>query len=579
MQVTYTISTVDSPEYKRLICGRTDDIARLIDHISQGRSIALFGERRIGKSSLLYLIRDIINNQIDIYKENLLDLSLKNAVQSLRSRVSNYRAIYLDLQALNKSDSEAFMQLLNNKFKENGLLDEYLASNNTPINFTISEVFSTVNNQLNNNERLVILIDEVEVLLELVESKQVFRNLRSVIQSCSKICFVIAGADYWHKEIKDKTSPIVNNVQTFYLKAAARFPIENYLIKQPLDNYISGIDINITTRTIIEWTECKPWYVQAVCQAVVEIAEYGELQKNWQDVVVKRVEDSVETTLHRFYSSDNPDNISQKILVLLANKPRLTVKEISRMLGYSEKLIWDKIDDLESLDKVRKEGAVYRIVGSLIEKWGEKTKDINFVKSRPVQLLTFLLKSALAILFLLLAGITYFYANPPLHSSTCKFTNGELLIQMPSSLEDGENGVGKILVKNTNKNKLSSVNITFNSKNIQYDYNGTSLIKLDSIDAGETKSFKLNFTSGLRTSEKAYASQVSITHATAKPPNKCSFDISVRVIPIKKYWGLISILLVTVSGFFAKPDLPQLITNLVSGLFKPQGENKSEGKS
>ncbi|KYC34662.1 hypothetical protein WA1_50565 [Scytonema hofmannii PCC 7110] len=580
MQVTYTISTVDSPEYKRLICGRTDDIARLIDYISQGRSIALFGERRIGKSSLLYLVRDIINNQIDNYREDFIDLSLKNAVQSLSSRVSNYKAIYLDLQALNKSDSEAFMQLVNNKFKDNGLFHDSLGSSTTSINFTIPELFSTVNNQLINGERLVILVDEVEVLLELAESKQIFRNIRSVIQSCARICFVIAGADYWHKEIKDKTSPIVNNVQTFYLKAAARFPIENYLIKQPLDNYIYGIDINTITRTILEWTECKPWYVQAVCQAVVEInAECGQLQKGWQAVVMKRVEDSVESTLDRFYFHDNPDNISQKILVLLANKPGLTIKEISRLLSCSEKIIWDRIDDLESLDKVRKEGSKYRIVGSLIEQWGQKTKDTIFVKNNRFQLLTIFLKTTLAIVFLLLAGVTYYYANPPLHTSSCKFPNGELLIQMPSSLEDGEVGVSKTLVQNTSKNKLSSVNITFTSKNIDYERNGTSLIKLDSIDIGETKSLKLNFISRPIKDEKNYASQVLISHATTKLPNKCYFEISIRVIPIKKSWGLISLLLVTISGFFAKPDLPQLITNLVSGLFKPQGENKSEGKS
>ncbi len=51
----YTTSTIDSPEYKQLVTGRTDDIATLLDHIAQGHSIALFGERRIGKSSLLFL--------------------------------------------------------------------------------------------------------------------------------------------------------------------------------------------------------------------------------------------------------------------------------------------------------------------------------------------------------------------------------------------------------------------------------------------------------------------------------------------------------------------------------------------
>ncbi len=580
MQVTYTTSTVDSSEYKRLICGRTDDLAKLIDYISQGRSIALFGERRIGKSSLLYLLRDIINNQINNYSKYLIDLSLKNAVQSLSSKVSNHKAIYLDLQALDKRDSEAFMQLINNKFKDNSLLYNLQKSNNTSTNLTITDFFQLVNNQLNNNDKLVILIDEVELLLHFSDSKQVFINLRSVIQSCPKICFVIAGADSWHKEIKDETSPIVNNVITFYLKAAARFSIENYLIKEPLDNYIFGIEIDIITRTILEWTECKPWYVQAVCQVIVEInTKYGQLQKNWQAEVVKEVEASVETTLDTFYSSDNPDNISPKILVLLANKPGLTVKEISCMLAHSEKKIGNKISDLESLDKVRKEGSKYRIVGSIIEKWGQKNKDIDFVINRRFQLLTIFFKWAPVVLFLLLAAITCFYANSPLLTSSCKFSNGELLVQMPSSLEDGEIGAGKISVQNTSKNKLSTVNITFISENIIYEYKESNLIEFNSVKSNETKRLKLNFTAKPIKLGKIYNSQVKISDAAAKPLNTCFFNISVRAIPIKKYWSLISLLFVTISGFFAKPDLLQLITNLISGLFKSQGDNKSEGKS
>ena len=52
---SYTLSTVDSNEYKHLICGRQDDVSKLIDHIHNRRSVALFGERRIGKTSVLYI--------------------------------------------------------------------------------------------------------------------------------------------------------------------------------------------------------------------------------------------------------------------------------------------------------------------------------------------------------------------------------------------------------------------------------------------------------------------------------------------------------------------------------------------
>jgi predicted AAA+ superfamily ATPase len=60
MSNPYCTTIQDSPEYKRLITGRTDDIARLLDYITLKRSIALFGERKIGKTSLLFLLSSTV---------------------------------------------------------------------------------------------------------------------------------------------------------------------------------------------------------------------------------------------------------------------------------------------------------------------------------------------------------------------------------------------------------------------------------------------------------------------------------------------------------------------------------------
>src|SRR5713226_2420009 len=103
----YTTSTVDSPEYKQLITGRTDDIATFLDHIAQGHSIALFGERRIGKTSLLFLIRDIIMGQVEHYRPNLIDLTLKSALDTLKAKVPpQSKAIHLNLLPVSKYEQE-----------------------------------------------------------------------------------------------------------------------------------------------------------------------------------------------------------------------------------------------------------------------------------------------------------------------------------------------------------------------------------------------------------------------------------------------------------------------------------------
>ncbi len=567
MSITYTISTVDSPEYKHLICGRTDDIAKLLDHISVGRSVALFGERRIGKTSLLYSVRDVINGEVDSYRSDLIDLELKHAVESLKTKTPHHQAVYLDLLAMDKPEAGAFVKLLHKKLQATAL------QNALPETQTLGllERFERLNNALAKNKRLVVLIDEVEALLAAKGGSQLFRNLRSVIQSCPRICFVLAGAEDWHKQIKEKTSPLVNNVQTFYLKAAGRFPTERYLITNPLKhNLPPGQNISRVVHTIVKWTECKSWYVQAVCQAVVELgAEVKKLPDNWGAIVEKRVEDSVEATLTAFYVGDNLDDVSQKILAVLANKPSLTVKEIGNSLGYSEKIIWDKIGDLEALDKVRKQGSEYCIAGTFIEQWGQKTQDIPPLRNPWPQRA----KWAGAIISLILAVWIYFYVHPPLQTFSFDFPGGVAMVRIPASLEQNETGTTIVSIQNTGQTQIFSTTVSLISSDIEYKKDGSNQAVFEVIGIGETKFWESTFTSHSSASGNSFASQILIANDAIGLSKTYPFDINKRVWPIKQFWGIISAILVAAGGFIVKQDLGQLISSLTLDLLKSRDKN------
>lgn len=564
--ITYTISTVDSPAYKRLICGRTDDIAKLLDYISVGHSVALFGERRIGKTSLLYAVRDIINGDIDAYQAQLIDLELRQAVKSLKQKTPRHQAIYLDLLAMDKAEANAFVKLLQHKIRATAW--KKALPETQPLN--LQETFEALNQTLPENKRLVVLLDEVEVLIAATGGDQLFRNLRSVIQSCPRICFVLAGAEDWHKQIKDKTSPLVNNVQTFYLKAAGRFPTELHLITKPLRDTLSPTqNISRIALTIVGWTECKPWYVQAVCQAVVEIdAEAKKLPDDWENSVEKRVEDSVEATLTAFYTSDNLDDVSQKILALLANKPCLTVKEIGHSLGYSEKVIWDKIGDLEALDKVRRQGSEYHIAGTFIERWGQKTLEIPPLKNPWPQRV----KWAGAVILLGLAIWIYVYVHPPSQTFSFDFPEGTVAVRMPASLELNETGVTTLSVQNRSQTQVYSITVSLVSDDIDYKQDGSSQIIFDPVSTGETKFWEPTFTSHSSASGSAFTSQVLLANSSLGVSEAYAFNIPKRIVPLKEYWGFISSILIALGGFVVKQDLWQLITNLFPGLLKSKSD-------
>jgi len=574
MRVYYTISTVDSPEYKCLICGRTNDIARLLQYVSHGHSLAIFGERRIGKTSLLYLTRDIINRSITTYQNQLIDNSLKNAITNLKNQVSGCMAVYMSLQAL--PTVEDFAKYIYRKVQDDTPPGYWNQSSIFLNQITLSETFKLIDSQLKiNNDRLIILIDEIEDLLENSDSQsdgqQVFKNIRDIIQSCPRITFVLAGAEYWYKQIKNRTSPVVNNVTQFYLKSPESSAVENSLIKLPLSQYIpNSLNLYLVTKAIMKWTEGKAYYVQAACQIVTEFyASNQQLTENWQDEVENEIHESTRITLDYFYENENLDNTSKQILALIANKPGLKVKEISQILGHSSKKISDLIQDLELLEQVSKQVDKYYIVGTLIESWGKKTQDIPKNTHQRSQIFKLMSITFMILLILLL----YFYTNPKTTKFDCTISEGKVVVEVPSSLEADEKGKAKIKFINTSSAKVDSIVITLKSDDIEYKENKTNRLQIKSIDTNEENYREMSFVSTNTMSSSTFKSQVIVTQDN-KISNKCNFEISVRRLPIKKNLVWINPLLMIISGFFAKENLFKIATNVIPNLFDSEKSKK-----
>ncbi len=393
MQNLYTISTVDSPEYKQLICGRTGDLRVLLDqHISCGHSVALFGERRIGKTSLLYIVRDIISREMNAYRDRLIDKELQPAIPEFMEKTIGRSTVYVDCLGLEEKNLASLASRLSREFG--------IEAN------TFDDIFRSLNQA---QTKSVVLLDEIDVFLGKEEGEQVFQSLRSVIQSFPNISFVLAGGEGWYKQIKDKVSPLTNNVFSFYLKAAEWMPIEKYLIRGLLAESLDK-DLDKVTDTIREWTQGKPWYVQAVCYELVELwNKKSKLEDNWKEALQKNVEDSVNNTLRAFFETQNLESESQKILNLLAHKPGLSKKQIIKFLGLSGEVVHSQLEDLLRLDKVREQKKHYRISNSLLEKWGKENKELPALRPFLQREKGKIIGGATAALFLLLYRIYIFF--------------------------------------------------------------------------------------------------------------------------------------------------------------------------
>ena len=567
----YTTSTQDSPAYKQLLSGRTDDLAQILDHIALGHSVALFGERRIGKTSLLFLLRDIINGHIDQYTSNLIDLTLKNAINELKAKVSpNCTAVYVSLQNVSQPEQAVFANELHQAFCNEGLLHVSLGQDHllsaqlvsTPPNTTtIMSVFRTLN-ITPGGRRFVILIDEMEGLQDFVDGKQIARNLRSIIQSSPRICMILAGAEEWHNQIKDKTSPLVRNVHTFYLKAPSHFPVEAYLVEGLLREHLPpSYENSDMIHTIMIWTASKACYVQATCGSIVELyTGKGQIPADWKSTVEDAVFEKTRPILRDFYIGNNLDPLTKNILALLANKPGLIVKQIAVHLGYSVKVISDKMSDLVSLDKVIKQGAEYRIVGTLIEAWGKHNQDIPTVQSSWSQRL----KWIAAAVFIIAALLVYSYTHPNVQTFSFTVPDGIVSIQMPSSLEQDEAGTALVSVQNTSAHTITAIHVFLSSSTIDYQQGGTNELTVQGLASGEKKFMKPTYTVNTVGNSGSLTSQVLIIENTLTLTRTVTrtFSLPTRLIPLQKYWLPVSSLLAVLGVFINAKDLRQLLAGL-----------------
>jgi len=581
MDNPYTISTVDDPaSYNQLITGRVDDLSILLTHIAQGRSIALVGERRIGKTSVLILLKDIINGKIEQYRSKLIDIALQNAVDILKAKLTMpCKAIYIDLQSLKKLDHEELAFTLHKALRDEGLLhNSQLGANSNLIQpatqsyyKTVIEVFQALQDT-HGNERFVILLDEMECLQDFSEAKQIARNLRSIIQKCPKICMILTGADGWHNQIKDNTSRLANNIKCVYLKAASRFPIETYLVKGQLSSCLPFVsDMSDTVQTIMTWTECKPYYVQAICTEIFDKYHNSlQLPNDWKQAIEENVFQSSALILDYFYRGNNLDNQTKSILALLANQPDQTTKQIATRLGYSVKITGNKIRDMVSLDKITKQGSEYHILGTFIEKWGKQNLDVPLRTSTWPQRL----KWVLAIASVALAIFVYLYTHPEPQTFSFSMPGNVIYIQMPASLEQDETGTAIVWVQNTSIQSIANVHVFLSSSTIDYQLDGTNQLTFVGLAADEKKSLEPTYFVHL-SNNPLITSQVLISRGSNSTPYKYIFSIPRRPIPIQKYWFVISSLFTALSVFFSGKDLWQLVINLLTFL---KGQNDASSK-
>lgn len=243
----------------------------------QDNVLVLYGERRTGKTSVLYQLQYHLP---DIYAFVLIDLqtiayalgSTSDLLYAMtRKTVSGLRKQGFDLE---RPEREEFADHPIERFER---LGEEIGNHAGAI-----------------GRRAVLIVDEFDLLIEAVENGQVspyvFDCIRGLMQHQDGLSFIFTGAN--------KVSEMLRNPQSILFNTALRRKVSflekeeaERLIREPVGDVLWYDDLAL--EKILRATAGHPYFIQYICHEIVNIARREE--KNF--VTLRDVDRALQTTV------------------------------------------------------------------------------------------------------------------------------------------------------------------------------------------------------------------------------------------------------------------------------------------
>jgi hypothetical protein len=328
---------------------------------------------------------------------------------------------------------------------------------------------------------------------------------------------------------------------------------------------------------VLEWTGCKPFYVQDVCATIIRLYQkHRGLPNDWKTRVQEELYEQRNKTIGDFYKGRKVDELSQKILSSLAKYPRLTAPQIARRLASPKKDVTVRIKDLLAFDKIRERNGKYHIVGTLIEEWGKKNLDIPSAHNVWVKYIRWTFASLILGFIVFTTILHFFYNYPPEQHVYFYIAQETISVVYPTSVEQGETGTITISILNNSTTTIKNLQVKFYSSNdiLYYTDQNSNEIEFVAINSGvdrdATISYKVYFSSIHVITTQILVSQENPNQVVSK-----SFSWQERLFPFPKFLILlIGMLLSLASTFLAKPDWLAITISFITPLWQRITVNK-----
>ncbi|MDY7080252.1 MAG: tetratricopeptide repeat protein [Chloroflexota bacterium] len=237
--------------------GRTGIVEEIIDNLkglSQDNVLVLHGQRRVGKTSLLY---------------NLEYHDLRGP----------YMPVFIDMQELSGSSTARLCSKLANSVL-NALRARDMSAPTTdpflPTDYFSKDPLGKLGEFFDQTEtlqdvRILLLIDEFESLMRTIRdgtiTEHFYNFLRGLMQHKMNVSFIFAGADELQEMMRDYASVMFNIAR--FIPIGYMSPEEaEYLIRKPVEGFLAYEDSAVGR--IEAATAGNPYYIQLICFNLVE---------------------------------------------------------------------------------------------------------------------------------------------------------------------------------------------------------------------------------------------------------------------------------------------------------------------
>jgi GTPase SAR1 family protein len=338
---------------EKLFFGRKKVFDFAVDNLSAGEQnnvLIFFGQRRIGKSSLLYRLKnstlkaDYLFVYIDCqgFADSDTGKTLYRICESIHAAASENN-IYLEAPNLERFKDNTFIEL-----------DAYLDRAEKALEL----------------KTLVLMLDEYEFLEYKVKdgslTPAIFDKLRNIMQHRNKkMTFIFVGT-HRLQELTSTYWSFLFNTALYYEIGSLGEPEARALITEPVKGYLRYDELAVDK--ILRVTGMHPYFIQGTCRAIVNYC--NRRKKNYvtltdvNEVMREAVESS---TAHvKYLYQDYANETERTVLTLLArvtddSKLFSTATEISRFASenqfeYDPKFVQEILSGLKNKRLIREDG-------------------------------------------------------------------------------------------------------------------------------------------------------------------------------------------------------------------------------